>query len=816
MNLRILLPIVLCAASTAVLFAATPVLVKDIAIDPQPGSSSPQLLASDGNIVWFTAFTGITGRELWRSDGTAFGTRLVANLTPGPGWTRFSPVANTRYGTPGGILDGRLFFGAEDAKHGLELWVSDGTFSGTHLFADLTPGAASSTPQRFIRFGELLFFFVDTALRRDVLWVTDGTVDGTHEVVPSTSLGWMGPVFPAADALYFAVGSAPGRYTGTWKTTNGRDARKVGLVGGSIAVAGGTLYVGSWERLERISPSGDPILLAAVANDSPGEPYPLGTTLLFRGRDAAHGLELWRTDGTPQGTAMVKDLNPGPGSSGGVPLGTVNGKALWRTSQNEIWSTDGTTEGTTRLYEFDGPPSTAVYGTEAGGNLYFQYDRGLFVSDGASVRRVEVAGTMPSSLGLPPVMPLGGVAVANLESGSTGSELHRVVDAEATLIADLQTSTISSDPEILAAVGEHSVFFVAMDDDFPRKSIWLTDGTLDGTKRIRTENFLEFICGDFLYYSGSSHLLTRVDAQGREETLPLPPDNFSGRQCAGDLVVFSGSSSGRWRLMLAGGTPWRTQTLTKTFGARPEDFVLIGNRVVFTVSDKAWVTDGTDAGTSELPALDGVVLLANARSRAFVARGKELWVTDGTAGGTRLLRDLSATAWSSIDVAAAVGDDLFFTVGFNGALWKSDGTPDGTVVLSWISNVFRKPQEFRGSERELFFVVDNRVWRTDGTEAGTAAVSDREISFLSALVLVDDRIAFFQEHHSGDDFAVQLIITDGTREGTTVARQGGPADALPRDLTASGSRLFLTFDDATYGRELWTIDLRPRRRTVRH
>jgi ELWxxDGT repeat protein len=72
------------------------------------------------------------------------------------------------------------------------------------------------------------------------------------------------------------------------------------------------------------------------------------TTLYFTAINAIHGLELWKTDGTVQGTGIVKDITPGPDWSDITQLRAVGNLLYFRVKTN-LWVTDGTAEGTVKL-----------------------------------------------------------------------------------------------------------------------------------------------------------------------------------------------------------------------------------------------------------------------------------------------------------------------------------------------------------------------------------------------------------------------------------------------------------------------------------
>ena len=111
--------------------------------------------------VWFRANSALLGTELYRTDGTPEGTRLVGDLNPVNLRTRPRYLQS---------LNGQLYFLALGHNHSFDnpLYVSDGTLAGTVQLTD----EADSRP--LTSWGGLTWFHWDNGLAR-----TDGSLEGT-------------------------------------------------------------------------------------------------------------------------------------------------------------------------------------------------------------------------------------------------------------------------------------------------------------------------------------------------------------------------------------------------------------------------------------------------------------------------------------------------------------------------------------------------------------------------------------------------------------------------------------------------------------
>jgi ELWxxDGT repeat protein len=348
-----------------------PRLVKDIV--PGRSSSYPSSLGAFGNTLFFSARDDVSGRELWKSDGTAAGTVLVADIDPGISGSY--PYSLTAVGDT-------LFFSADDLINGTELWKTDGTTAGTVLVADINPGGASSGPWQLTAVGDTLFFSAWDAVSGFELWKSDGTAAGTVRVAdinPGGTSSYPDNLTAVGNTLFFIAEDGNGSARDLWKSD--------GTAAGTVRVAG--FITEGIDELDNLTAVGD--------------------TLFFSANDNVNGRELWKSDGTAAGTVLVDDINPGIYGSYADYL-TAVGDTLFFSAFNfdsgvELWKSDGTAAGTVRVADIiPGDISSDPRELTAVGNtLFFSAETGLnsrelWKSDGTAAGTMRVAGIDPDSL----------------------------------------------------------------------------------------------------------------------------------------------------------------------------------------------------------------------------------------------------------------------------------------------------------------------------------------------------------------------------------------------------------------------------------
>lgn len=250
-------------------------LVRDM--NPGVMSSDPYRFTESGGRVYFSALTTTEGRELWQTDGTEEGTRMVRDIVPGVGSAEPYALCPLRDG---------LLFTPRDAVLGEELWFTDGTEDGTRLLMDCMPGKESGEPHGTKPFGEGAVFGANHPEFQRVLWETDGTPEGTrplfekiegHRAKPTEPVPWI-----SALGRVFMVNTSPGLGAELWVTdiANGESALVRDIYPGPVG--------------------SDPHAFQVA-----------GDYFYFAANDGIHGVELWRTDGTPEGTLIVLDAYTG-------------------------------------------------------------------------------------------------------------------------------------------------------------------------------------------------------------------------------------------------------------------------------------------------------------------------------------------------------------------------------------------------------------------------------------------------------------------------------------------------------------------------
>ena len=384
-------------------------------------------------------------------------------------------------------------------------------------------------------------------------------------------------------------------------------------------------------------------------------------TLFFTAEDSAYGRELWKSDGTEEGTVLVKDISPhrnGSIASSSRPRSFVNYKehvyfaAYDSTHGEELWKSDGTEDGTVLVK--DVLPGTAgrVFDLAVVGDLlYF---------------------TAPDS------------ALGNTLWKSDGTEEGTV------LVKDIDPSSENFLPSHL--INADGTLFLLASDGVHGRELWKSDGTEEGTVLVKDIR------------SGSQGINFHQILNVNDTVFLLADDGVHGFQ----IWKSDGTEEGTVLVKEIG-------PANGEFGDCCSDLVQGDSLLFFFGPGGIWKSDGTEEGTVLLTALEQAGLTEWAFLTYFeghfyfygfeAATGWELWKSDGTVEGTALIRDNTPGPNINVAVGEMVfgGGLLFFS--YQRRVWVTDGTEAGTRQLIDSPFYGGEPHNLTYIDGTLFFVI---------------------------------------------------------------------------------------------------------------
>ncbi len=579
---------------------------------------------------------GETGRELWVTDGTAPGTRLVRDIAPG-----MDVEGRPRDGAARllGSIGDHVYLYADAEGHGSELWTSDGTEQGTRKISDVGSTAyyGSGGLDLGIEMGGRLLFVGRDAAGGGELWSTDGTDGGT---------GLVADIRPGtASARVFRIAGPRG-----WTLA------MVGPMEGANGIFGDGLddaaFDDSLYGLWRIDRPGTTMVRLGRLEPTISEP-PGGLTVVgdrvfyFYANQNDNTTRLMRTDGTAPGTKGVRVIGSDHiACGGGVSYRGRFVAGCWSSwaggSRGGLLLSDGSRRGTRFLVAYDEPFSwdeaSEIHGAT---DPVIVGDRVMFLVRHSRLRVGQVSAALWATDGT----RRGTRPVVGLDLG------RRIPD-------------YPFDRPDLTVVGRR-VFFAARDARHGMEP-WSSDGTARGTRMLTDLRPGPRGSGPCCSARALGGYTFSAD-DGRHGREPWTIDDGSGRA----------------RLI-------RDIRRGKD-GSRPSALVGVGQVAFFTADDgkhgrELWVTDGTQRGTRLVRDIvrgsrgsSPMSLTRVGRTLYFVAAdgaGRELWRTDGTWAGTRRVADLRpGPVGSDPTLLTAVRGVLYFAAddGAHGQeLWRID------------------------------------------------------------------------------------------------------------------------------------------------
>lgn len=794
--------------------AQVPALIKDI--NNPLVNGNPRGMSRVGNTVFFAATDAVHGTELWKTNGTEAGTQMVKDINQ-IGHSNPSNFVN---------LNGTVFFlTTNNFVQGVELWKSDGTAAGTQFVANLVLGGNDPSFAQLTACNDRVFYrgfqsvippagppFLELKL-----FVTDGTTAGTK--VLGNTLNQPRNLTAVGNRLFLS-GQSPSSPGGN---------QLLRTDGNTVVVVKPFDFQGQTE------------------SQLPANFVNVNGTLFFSAQNSAtNGQQIWKSDGTANGTTprtnspfgfTVREMNHVNGTvffagSEATPVQLSTAPFLLRLNGlNNI--TEFPTAGVDNLTPFDGRmvftqiaqlgstlsratvagaaitnlQSFPVSGspsqlTVAGTTLFFEAGTEatgleLWKSNAAGTAMVQDFVSGAANANISSICALNSeVIFASYGIGSTigGNELRKSNGTPNAIVTLLNIGRAGSFPKEFVKMG-NLTFFTADDADAGRE-VWKTDGSFAGTQRVA-----DLIVGTTGSEPGQ---LTVVTTPGGVQTLffvAKSPNN--GRELF-KLENLAGAVPTRISDIIVGAGNSGIEQLTSVNGVLhfTANTNLAGFNQIFKVNAARTAVQsasGNLQSASNLKAMGSTLFFTQSPQNG----GPQLWKL-GAAAPIKTFATSAGQEYPIPQQLTVVGSRLFFSApdGIQGRrLWV---TNTNATAVSQVSSL--NPAELTNFNGRLVFhapsgnIIGQRsIFRVNVAFTGVETLAIG--SSIDGLEAAGSNLYFFQAFQQGLVELSKITVNNNAIVSLKTFPQGNSGVAV--QMVAAGNNLFFNMNEATTGNELW-------------
>jgi ELWxxDGT repeat protein len=655
-----------------------------------------------------------------------------------------SIIYDSYYGKIHESKDNNLIYYVTSQSGSFQLIRSDGTNNGTF------PVCSSNYRYTDMTIHNNILYFVNITapppmtVNNDIeLWRSDGTASGTYrlkDINQVLNVNYRGSYIQGLTSMgnnlyLFANDGVNGLEL--WKTD--------GTTNGTVMVKNADSFP---PNPRTYGSGGDKIIQTIQLNGS----------LLYFFSTALYGEEIWVSDGTSNGTTMIKDINQATESSinlynfySNELVNSFDDRILLKVNDGfvgeETWQSNGTKNGTEILIDYTKPgsnpsstfpPYPAFFGsllipmTKYNGKIYFKVTIGNYIQIN-SLLSIDIASKTESSSVL---IPHGMESILQLNTkGFVNPGFNYTLpiyyyDFNSSTFTTLKTFELSK----VIARGlsnpfghtnfQNKIYCIGYDDIYlnDKKEIWETDGTLANTKKVtfplltseiskiyvnRDKMYIiEGISSSFgkLWYweGGNSQpvFLRNIDL---DNYLP----NFA---CKNDDYVYLISKNSLYQIS------YNLNTVNTIFNL-PNANYFFNNK--------------TSDFYRKAPCPNSFLFFLEKRLPNVTTT--ELWSFNSSTNQVQYLIDISQCIEATFNDVQIVNNKFYFvnyTTQDGCQIWRSDGTKEGTFMVGPISSKYKnsKPQSLVNLNNELYFSADDgfhgrELWKYNPCEVRETVAS---------------------------------------------------------------------------------------------